>query len=169
MPINVTLDQAEVQRVIDALPATIFKAQRSAIGTTTTWAKKELQNRMIGKTGIAAKVFRSFRVKSRRNRETGVVWLGIKDVKASYVGKMSQDPAGAFAGQYFFEGGFVAKMRSGHTGIFKRSGKSRLPIAEQVVNLNIGTEVAEDVAVAAQVELRNRFAAKMRELNPSIS
>lgn len=169
MAVTVTLDKAEVQRVIDALPQTIFKAQRSAISTTTTWAKKELQSRMIGKTGMPAKVFRQFRVKSRRDREKGVVWLGVKQVKAAYAGKMSQDVGGAFAGAYYFEGGFVAKMKSGHESIFKRLGKSRLPIAEQTVNIDIGLEVAEDVAIAAQAELRNRFAAKVRELTPQIN
>lgn len=168
MAINIILDKAEVQSVIDSLPATIFKAQRSAISTTTTWAKKELQNRMITKTGIPARVFRRFRVKSRRDREKGVVWIGINDVKAAYVGKMSQDIAGSFAGEYFFRGGFVAKMKSGHVGIFKRLGKSRMPLSERFVKLDVGMEVAESVAVEAQIELRNRFATKVRELNPNI-
>lgn len=166
--INVGLIDEGVQRTLDALPKTIFNAQRSAIATTTTWAGKELRNRMQVKTGIPARVFRRFRVKTRRNRETGMVWIGLNAVKASYVGKLSQDTGGAWAGEYYFAGGFVGRMKNGHAGIFKRQGKSRLPIVEQAVDLKPGFEVAEEVAVQAQIELRNRFAAKVRELNPGI-
>ncbi|WP_367154650.1 phage tail protein [Methylomonas sp. HYX-M1] len=179
--INISLIDDGVQRTLDALPNTIFNAQRSAISTTTTWAGKELRNRMRVKTGIPARVFRRFRVKTKRNRETGTVWIGLNKVKATYLGaestdketgaksyKLVQTKRGARAGKFFFEGGFVATMRSGHAGIFKRLNESRLPIVEQYVDLDLGFEVAEDVARAAQIELRNRFAAKVRELNPGI-
>lgn len=166
--INIGLIDDGAQRTLDALPKTIFNAQRSAISTTTTWAGKELRNRMQVKTGIPARVFRQFRVKTKRNRETGMVWIGLNRVKASYVGKLSQDTGGAWAGDYYFAGGFIARMKNGHAGIFKRKSQSRLPLAEQTVNLDLGFEVAEEVAVQAQIELRNRFAAKLRELNPGI-
>jgi len=166
--LNISLVDEGVGRTLDALPKTIFNAQRSAISTTTTWAGKELRNRMQVKTGIPARVFRRFRVKTKRNRETGTVWIGLNKVKASYVGKLSQDAGGAWAGDYYFGGGFVARMKNGHAGIFKRKGQSRLPLAEQTVNLDLGFEVAEEVAREAQIELRNRFADKVRELNPGI-
>jgi len=179
--INVTLIDEGVQKVLDGLPKTIFAAQRSAISTTTTWAGKELRNRMRVRTGIPARVFRRFRVKTKRNRETGTVWIGLNRVKATYLGtessdketgkksyKLVQTKTGARAGKFFFEGGFVAAMNSGHAGIFKRKGQSRLPIVEQYVDIDLGFEVAEEVATQAQIELRNRFAAKVRELNPGI-
>jgi hypothetical protein len=169
MALLIQLIDDGVQQTLDALPQTIFRAQRSAIGTTTTWAKKTMQTRLIAKTGIAARVFRNFRVKSRRDRDTGIVWIGFNPVKASYVGKLKQDNGGAWAGQYYFKGGFVTTLRSGHTGIFKKSGRSRLPIAEQTVVLKAGFAIAEAVAHEAQIELRARFAAKLRELNPGLS
>ena len=168
MTFNVTLDSAEVQRVIDGLPSLIFRAQRSAIGDTTAWAKKELQNALAIKTGIPDYVFRRFRVKTRRDQERGIVWLGLNEVKAAYVGKLSQDATGAFAGQYYFPGGFIATMNSGHTGIFKRKGTSRLPLVEQAVNLDTGFEVAAEIASLAGPELRRRFVDKVRELNPHL-
>ena len=180
MSFTVTVDTTEVQRIIDALPDTIFRAQRSAIGTTTTWAKKEIQSKLAVKTGISKRVFNRFRVKSKRLRESGVVWMGLNPVKAVYVGPLSQnaddlldglidkDPDGVSAGDYYFEGGFIARMRSGHVGIFKRIGQSRLGIIEQTVDLNLGFEVAEAVAGDTARELRERFMTKVRELNPHL-
>jgi len=165
---SVSLDDKAVLGVIDALPKTVLRAQRSAVSTTTTWARKRLQSRVIAKTGIPSRVFRRFRIKSKRKRETGVVWFGVNPIKAGYVGKVSQDVGGAFAGDYYFEKGFVASMRSGHRSIFKRKGKSRLPIVEQVVDIQAGVDLAEEVAREAQQQLRERFIAKMRELNPHL-
>jgi len=165
---SISLDAKAVQSVVDALPRTIFRAQRSAVSTTTTWAGKQLRDRMFLKTGLPMRVFRKFRVKVKRNRETGVVWFGLNPVKASYVGKLSQEPRGAWAGDYYFPGGFVATLKSGHEGIFKRKGKSRYPLAEQVVNIDAGFTVAEGVAQEASVQLRERFMAKVLELNPHL-
>ena len=35
-----------------------------------------------------------------------------------------------------FEGAFVATMKSGHKGVFKRKGKERLPIKELYITLD---------------------------------
>lgn len=168
MSTHVTLDTTEAQRVIDALPSLIFRAQRSAIGTTTTWAKKQLQQQMAINTGIPPYVFRRVRVVSKRQKERGIVWMGLNEIKATYAGELQEEPGGASAGDYYFEGGFIASMRSGHIGIFKRTGKNRLKIIEQTVNLNLGFAVAEAVADDTGRELRARFIAKVLELNPHL-
>lgn len=172
MIMSLTLDDKALQSVIDALPRQVFNAQRSAIGTTVTFARKELQKRMIAKTGIPARVFRRVRIKATRRPESGSVWLGYNPVKATYVGKLKQDPAGAFAGDYFFEGGFVARLQSGHVGIFKRGTELtrnlKVELVEQTVDLGIGVDVAEEVYGLAQIELRRRFTERMRALNPHL-
>lgn len=168
MALNVTLYDDGVRKILDALPQTIFQAQRSAIGRTTTWAKKELQNRMRTKTGLPAKAFRQFRVKAKHVKETGTVWIGLEPIKARYAGKLKQDTGGAWAGQYYFAGGFVARMNSGTSSIYKRKGRKRFPIVEQTVDIKAGFEVAEGVAREAENELRSRFASRLRELNPGI-
>ena len=166
--INIVLQDSELRAALDALPQTIFKAQRSAIRTTATWTGKELRKRMRDRTGFPAKVFNKFRVKTKRNRETGTVWIGLNKVKASYVGKLSNDTKGAWAGDYYFEGGFIAKMRSGHVGIFKRINSDRSSIVEQSVELPFGFEVAEDVAQAAQEQLHARFLEKIQQFNTGV-
>ena len=184
MIVKTSLDDAEVRALIDQLPRNIFNVERSAVFTTTTFAKKLLQDRMTDKMGIPSRVFRRFRVKRKNSRTAGTVWLGLNDVMASYIGSglskknaegkfANQDEGGAWAGKYYFAGGFIAEMKSGHIGIFKRGDgmtkNDKVKLIEQGVNLKVGYEIADEVARISEIELRNRFAAKVRELNPAIT
>ncbi len=170
MTAEITLIEDNVGTVLAALPKTIFRAQRSAVSGTTTWAKKELQTRMATRTKIPKKAFSAIRVKAKRNNETGTVWIGLDPIKARYAGRVRADigGGGALAGEYYFERGFVAKMKSGSESVFKRKGRARLPIVEQTVNIKVGFEVADVLARDAQQELRRRFADKVRAIEPRI-
>lgn len=167
---RITFDHKQADLFINALPEHIFRATRSATWQTTDYARREMENRLETKTGIPSHVFRRFRVRTKKREQSGLVWVGANMIKATYLGDLSQDSYGAYAGQYIFKGSFVAKMKSGHAGIFKRKGTSRLPIQElgALVKLPI-IQVAQDVAGDAANELRTRFVAKVRELNPHIS
>ncbi|PPD22869.1 MAG: hypothetical protein CTY22_05200 [Methylomonas sp.] len=166
---TISLDDQALQSLITALPGQIARARRSAIGTTVTYARQRLQAQMIARTGLPARVFRRVRIKTRRRPESGTVWLGYNPVKAAYVGRVKQDPQGAFAGDYFFPDSFVVRMQSGHVGIFKRGGQSRLGLVEQTVDLSAGPAVARSVAADAGRELRARLADRLRQLNPALS
>jgi hypothetical protein len=159
-----------VSQILDALPKTIFRAQRSAVGSTTTWAKKQLQTRMAVKTHIPKKAYTAIRVKAKRNKETGVVWIGLDPIKARYAGRVRPDIGGrgAWAGEYYFAGAFAATMPGGLTSVYKRQGRARFPIVEQTVNIKVGFEVADVLAREAQQELRKRFMLKMTELESRI-
>ena len=171
MKIDITHTLKDATAVIDALPRDIFRAQRSAEFDTVRFAKKEAQGRMVERTGIPAHVFRRIkgRVRSKNTEQYGVVWLGLRDVAAAYLGRLEQTPAGAKAGAFFFPGGFVATMKSRHKSIFLRRGPDRLPIDEQNQEISVGHEVMQDVARLAEFELKRRFADKVRQLNPHIS
>lgn len=159
---NIQLDVNEVDEFARAMPREIYNATRSAIRTTTTFAEKELEKRMSAATQIPLKVFKVFRVHSKASIETGRVWFGFKQLKPRYVGKLEQEASGASAGMYFFQGGFVATMRNGKESIFKRKGRSRLPIQEQFVNLPQAQQITEEVRELAQQELKTRFTNKLR-------
>ncbi|MGR9051374.1 MAG: phage tail protein [Gammaproteobacteria bacterium] len=158
---SIELDASEVERFFQNAPRKIFNARRSAIRTTTTFADKELKTRMAAATGLPATVFRVYRTFKRASDDRGSVWLGVKPVKAAHAGKLEQRDFGASAGKYYFEGGFVAHMKSGHSSIFKRKGKQRLPIVEQVVELPQARVVAGDVFQATQEELQRRYLEKL--------
>lgn len=159
--INVTVDSAEVQRWLEAAPKRIFRARNSAIRTTATFARRELQRRVTAATGLPSRVFKVFRINRRDAIGRSIVWLGGNPVKAAFAGKLQEEPSGASAGEFFFEGAFVATMRSGHTSIFKRKGSKRLPIVEQVVELPMVKAIAKEVADLSQIELQRRFIAKL--------
>lgn len=159
--LKIKLDQGDMQRFLNAAPRTIFNAQRSAIRTTTTFADKMMKARMAEATGLPGKVFKNFRVVTHSNDYRGVVFLGFNPVKAAYAGKLMQEPGGASAGQYYWAGGFVARMRSGHVSIFKRKGARRLPLIEQAVELPQAEAIAGQVADIAAEELQRRYLEKL--------
>jgi hypothetical protein len=174
MKLDIRANLAETESIIIGLQRDIEKAQRQAEKETVRFARKELENRMIARTGIPAVAFRRFRVKSKNRADYGVVWLGLRPIAAAYLGKLSQAATGAKAGIYFFEGAFVANVKAGkagafHHSVFKRRGAGRLPIDEQTARLEVGFEVAEDVAALSAVELRRRFADHLRLANPHIA
>ena len=160
--LKIDLDQKNLQGFLNAAPRTIFNAQRSAIRTTTTFADRLLKARMAVATGLPRSVFNQFRIFTKAGDSHGTVFLGFNPVKAAYAGKLSQQAGGAMAGQYYWAGGFVATMRSGHASIFKRKGGRRLPLVEQVVSLPQAEAITEQVANEAANELQQRYLEKLQ-------
>lgn len=165
---RITLDDSAVQAVLQSMPASIGKAKNKAVANTTRYADKEAKRRMAKATGIKQTVFQRFRVKKRLRLGNGVVWLGYSDVKSGYVGKLSQAYKGAFAGPYYFESGFVAEMKSGHTAVFKRKGKSRLPIVEQVVKITAAEIVMQGLASDASKELERQVESQLQSIAQAV-
>lgn len=161
--LSVQLDRSELEQFLSAAPQKIFNAQRSAIRTTTTFTEKALKSRMAAASGLPSTVFKTVRILKKVSDQRGIVWLGFNPVKAKYAGKLSQEPGGAMAGQYYWPGGFVAKMKSGHLSIFKRQGAKRLPLIEQTVELPYAEEIAASVFIETQTELQRRYEEKLRE------
>jgi hypothetical protein len=82
---------------------------------------------------------------SSRQQATGSVWAGLNPLSLKYFQPFTpraMDPeaqqklSGSYAGKqrFFFSGAFVARMPTGHLGIYKRKGKKRFPIEEQRVS-----------------------------------
>lgn len=177
--IRIRFDDSEAQEFLRTHgPRKVHNALRSAIRTTTTWAEKRLDQQLAAETAIPISVFRRFRVKKKilggsaasafgggGQTEQGRIWSGYNPIKARFAGKMSQSEGGAFAGQYYFPGAFIATMRrsSGLTAIWRRKGKGRLPIVEQTVNIPQAEAIAERVADEAGQEFMRRFRAKFAE------
>jgi hypothetical protein len=177
--IKIHFDDREAQEFLRTHgPRKVHNALRSAIRTTTTWAEKEFERRLAGKTEIPLSVFRRFRVKKRvfggsssgafgngGATESGLVWGGYNPIKSRFVGRMAKADYGATAGAYYFQRAFIAKMRrsSGLQSIFKRRGRARLPIDEQKVSIPQTEAIAESVAGEAERELLRRFRAKFSE------
>jgi hypothetical protein len=171
LKIDITHTLKDADAVLNALPRDIFNAQRSAERDTVRFAKNQTQNRMIERTGVPARVFRRIkgRIRTKNTQQLGVVWLGFNKIAAAYLGRMQQTRTGARAGKFFFEGGFIATMKSGHKSVWYRKGADRLPIKEATQDINVGFEVMQDVARLAEIELKNKFREHVLRLNPHLS
>lgn len=164
--LSIDLEDSRVRYFLATAPNKIFNAQRSAIRTTTTFADRLLKQKMVTAMGLPAKVFKVYRIFAKASDQKGVIWLGMNPIQAVYAGKMTQYETGAMAGKYFWQGGFIAKVReegasSGYTSIFKRKGSKSFPIIEQKVELPIAKMLVEDVAGKSQLELQRRFVEKL--------
>ena len=145
---------------LKATPAQVRKASRSTVRQVVNELHRELGGIIPSHAGTPIGSFRKHRArkttpKGRQRSSRGSVWLGTNKIAAAYVGRLREDPdaGGAWAGQYFFENGFIRKMRSGHVGIFTRVAGSR-KIKQEDVELPDARNDAELAANRAQLRLR---------------
>ncbi|WP_265023389.1 phage tail protein [Wolbachia endosymbiont (group A) of Epistrophe grossularia] len=69
-------------------------------------------------------------IKASRNTLTALVKANLYDVRASSIGRMKERKKGAEIGKYQITGAFIATMPRGYKGVFKREGRTALPIQE---------------------------------------
>jgi hypothetical protein len=136
--ITITITGADgLQRTFEGTAAQIRRAGTRANQRTADKFAGDASKAMANSSGLKRSLLAKYRTFASKSRD-GVsvnVWLGFNQVKASYAGRLRQEDWGAAADKFFFPGSFVARMRSGHVGIFSRRGRSRLPIDEQGINL----------------------------------
>jgi len=161
MSVSITVDPKQQAAIAAALNAQPAMAQRALVRTINKVLNSVRSQglRAIARThdipySALRKRRRAAVVRASRQDLTGRAWFGTVPVKASYLGKPRQSRLGAKVGRHKFDGAFVATTPTGHVGIFKRAGRSRLPIEEQVVKLSAARAALSPVeaGVADQVE-----------------
>ena len=117
----------------------IERAMLRAINKTARWLRtriaREVATELNVKVGLARNSLQ-LRMASRHGLNASV-GLNPKAsrIKAVDLGQPKQNKAGVRVGRHSFRGAFIATMPSGHTGVFRRKGKARLPIQEMHVSL----------------------------------
>lgn len=141
-------------------PEMINRAVNASVTTVTRKAEREIEGDLSKATDIPRKVFSVWRVKrfKRVPRGTGKIWAGYNPIKAAYVGTLKQEDWGASARSYLFPGGFIAKMKSGHVGIYKRDGSNRKSLVEQRVNVPQAPQIAASVEAKVGPWFQDEFA-----------
>lgn len=148
----------EMARHFEQLPGVVAKAERRAFKRTTKWAQTQGLRAMARESNVAQSALKkSLRALVFISDGEGRVWFGTDPVKAAYAGRLRQTKKGARAGRHKFPDGFVATMKSGHTGIYMRQGKSRLPIIEQSVDVTLPESEFNRIAEAAESRLLTQF------------
>jgi hypothetical protein len=149
---------AEVEEALQAFPRQAARAAVRAVNKTLAWVGTHGSRAIARDNDVPLKALRQRRRvrigKASPSQLRGVAWFGVVPIAASYVGALRQTRTGARVGKHAFEGGFIATMPTGHTGIFSRLGKTRLKIREERVDL--------DGASAALASLRAQVPARLR-------
>ncbi|PPK72675.1 hypothetical protein B0F88_103108 [Methylobacter tundripaludum] len=162
--LDVELNTSDLDRLeLSVLsPAAIKRIQSRAINETTAWIKSRLLRELPSATGLPRKnllgrVRQGMASANLNAIITGKVWLGIKPIDAMALKDEGAIDSGYMAGGFYFKGGFKAVTKSGHTGIFARKSKARLPIRRQNVRIDsFANEVVRRLIPQAEQQLSSR-------------
>lgn len=137
------IDATQLRLVADELQASekqVRLALSAALGRTATTLRTlsarglrdELQLRTIG---LLRKRLKSLRIRAQGDGFR--LWFGLNDMPASWFkGRPKQTSTGAEMRGQEFAGGFVARSKfKGRRTVFKRTGKARLHIEEQTLEV----------------------------------
>lgn len=169
-----TVRHTGVDPTVDQLLETDPRAHRAAnraINKAIDWLSGHVAREIAKDNQVPVRVIRTRRTfmhYSSDGRLSGSLWFGLNSIKAAYAGPLRQQRKGARAGAHLFEGGFLATMKNGHRGIFKRAGKARFPIVEQSVILfsepddyaHLVTDAEERLGTLLAQELNYEFNVK---------
>jgi len=163
--LSLTVEQDDIERLVQTVlsPAAIKRVQSRGINETAAWIKSRLLRELPSATGIPRKVL-ARRIKQRKAQASladiisGKVWLGINPIDAMALNDGGAVNSGYMAGDFYFEGGFKAKMRSGATAIFARTSRARLPIKRQNIKIDSPfNEVVRRLIPQAERELARKM------------
>lgn len=166
-----TMLQADIQgieptlRELAAFGKAGEKAARRAVTKTLRWSGRQIASEVAKASNIPLRALvrggdggRGKRVYTHlpgASSAGGSVWIGLNPIKSGYLGTPRRGRGGVRVGRLFFEGAFLARMKSGYFAAFKRRGKARLPIDDQTGDLEGYRGVVERVAADAATYLRD--------------
>lgn len=149
-------DAATLGAHIRGLGRKIEQAGKLAISTATRQTGSEARRALRDKTGLQQKYLKNRVYTDTQTKGRGKIWVGLNRYKAAWWKPLTPrdmnpeqqaDLPGSYAQDFFFKGAFVARMDSGHLGIFKRTGKKRKPIKEQYISSRaLGLATQDDSA-----------------------
>jgi hypothetical protein len=169
--ITVTVDAADlysVQTTLNATNAQIDRASVRSVNKTLSWVKSQGGRLLAREHDLPIKTLRGrLRIgKASAGSTHGSAWFGTRPIKAVYAGAPMKSTGGAKVRGHFFPGSFIARMPTGHLGIFKRRGATRLHIDEQMIYLRQAQAVLDGIAQRAPERLRTIYAQELNyELN----
>lgn len=160
--IHFDIEWSDLQRIGDELGATPKQVKlalsRSLARTASklrTLSAKGLKNELdLRRLNALRKRLKS--IKLRKGGIEGVqLWYGLNDMPVSWFkGTPRQDVGGAWFKDFYFAGAFVGRsnFKGGAKTIFKRKGKARLAIEEQLLTVKDKADVYVEDHVFVLVE-----------------
>ncbi|WP_265024314.1 MULTISPECIES: phage tail protein [unclassified Wolbachia] len=149
--------EVEVIESVNAKRKKIELAIVRALNRTALWLKlktaKEISEEKKIKLSLIRKRLRIFKAKTSRLEV--LIRANLYDIRASTIGKIQKTRRGSKVGKHEFIGGFAAVMPKGNSGIFKREGRTALPIKE--VKLSLKPEASRIIGNLVNYEVEEVF------------
>ncbi|WP_394179631.1 hypothetical protein [Marinomonas posidonica] len=123
LEIHLGSEIAELEEQLELSVRQLQKAVTRTLKKTARWlethTKRELGVALsVPQRVLAARYYKTFYLKN--GERTVNVWFGLSPISVYSLGKAKQTDLGVRVGKHHFIGAFIATMKSGHTGIFKR-------------------------------------------------
>lgn len=148
----------------------VQKAVTRALKKTAKWIETHSKRELGTALSLPQRIFsvrfhHSYKLKSGERAVS--VWFGLNPIAISQLGKAKQHSTGVRVGRYNFDGAFIATMKSGHEGVFKRKSSSNtrrekrpdgqwteLPIEEERFSIE---DIAQPIVERYYVRAEARF------------
>ncbi len=148
MSIHIEVNSNKVIDSVNAKRGKIELAMVKALNKTALWLKsqaaREISEEKKVKLSFIRKRLRIFKAKTSRLEV--LIRANLYDIRASTIGKIQKTRRGSKVGKHQFIGGFAAVMPKGNSGIFKREGRTALPIQEVKLPLEPeGSRIIKDL------------------------
>lgn len=147
--IEVTIESMDAER------KKVEKATVRALNKTALWVRSQTVKQVGKEKQTPKKAMRKkLKVdKANRKRLWSVVKLSSQWIGVAKLGSIKQIKMGAKVGSRMYEGAFIATMKNGHIGIFRRRYTTSLPIDE----IKINTHARETMKELAENEAERVF------------
>ncbi|WP_253303369.1 phage tail protein [Wolbachia endosymbiont of Phyllotreta cruciferae] len=130
--------------------ATVRALNKTALWVRSQTVKQVSEEKQIPKKAMRKKLSVD---KANRKRLWSIVKLSSQWIGVAKLGSIKQTKIGARAGSRTYEGAFIATMKNGHIGIFKRRYTTSLPIDE----IKINTQARETMKELVDNEVERVF------------
>lgn len=184
---TISVTAENIDQVLRALSGTekqIDRARKRAIRKTAQGIRTDMIRALAKEHDMPTKAFKPGKgnnsryrgrvAKNIKNINKAYVWVGHDPIKSGYIGRLrnAKRKGGAFARRYFFQGGFIAKMNSGHQGIFERDPVKKMRTKDKAAIFETEVALINTDAIARRVSSsRGEFFEKTlrQELNYEIN
>ncbi|WP_353280016.1 MULTISPECIES: phage tail protein [unclassified Wolbachia] len=154
MSIHIEVNSNKVIESVNAKRRKIELAIVSALNRTALWLKAQAAKEISEeKKSLIRKRLRIFKAKTSRLEV--LIRANLYDIRASAIGKIQKTRRGSKVGKHEFIGGFAAVMPKGNSGIFKREGRTALPIKE--IKLPLEPEASRIIGNLVNYEVEEVF------------
>ncbi len=126
LKLDLSDDLVELEKQLLASVPQLNRAIDRALKKTARWLETHSKRELGLALQVPQRVFKArfFRHFSTKDGSRSVnVWFGLDSMRAIDLGNPRQTDMGVKVGKHFFSGAFIAKMQSGHVGIYRRSNE----------------------------------------------